>query len=484
LIAVDATGTPLEALPTVLDLGVTYAEASANSTGPLRGDPALRSDAYAANLDPLEALEALDLTDLLSSVGQSAPPDNAAPATANLLAIPAQPLATVSVSDASALAHWAGDNACVSSTTPLAQGANRTAQVDLLNAPGVGSVVSIEPTQEGASSVQSTLSLPSIEGPGDSRAVVAESETQIAGVSLLGGALDIQVVGDPTLTATATGLEGGASVVYDAPIVIINGETVLDAITLGEDILGPILDALGPVLDALSDLISVEVTIPDADIEVAPNGTIALGSAAVARVQISLLPVLGGEGIVLADLAIAPMEVAAFAPLGGLICPPVVDAEKDAPGLVSPGEEFDYTITITNNACAVGLTNITISDTITAPAGTEIVSTTPEGTVDGLTVTWTDPGPQALGVSKEYKIRVKLPADIPIGTRLANDVSVGADCDTDRHEDTDHIDRPEIGGILSRTGGDQQNPLLLGVGAAALLGALVMRRTRRGATVL
>jgi large repetitive protein len=483
-----AIGSPLGAIPTVANLRLTHAEAAANSQGGVGTDAATRSYARAANLDPLAVLEQINLSNLLSEIAQSAPPDNAAPATKQLLAVPAAPLLTASVSDASALAHWAGDGVCVAADTPLAQSFNRTAQVDVLPAlpaPISGSLLSVNAAQQGASFTQSTLSLPSIVVPGktDPRAVQAEQVTHAAGVSLFGVNIDVGAV-DPVLTARATGLAGGATASYTAPIVTINGNQVIGQTDISA-LIAQLNPVLAPLLTGLAPVMTVTISVPsEADVvagaNLAADGTSASVDSYILRVTVAV-PALQ---LTVADVALGPMHADAAAPAGGIDCGtaenPITVTKNASKTTVQPGETFHYTITVGNTSPTCTLTNVKVTDELTGPAGSEITGTTPPAdSAVWPTVTWNNIGNIPPGGSVELSIAIKVPVSAQADQTYSDTATATGTCDGTQYTKPFTLkDIPKVVlGLLPRTGGESS---LLLIGAVAMLGAaLGLRRLRR-----
>jgi uncharacterized repeat protein (TIGR01451 family) len=475
---ISALGLPATS---VANLHLVHSGAIANSTG-LQGGP-LRSQARAANLDPLTALS-VDLSSLLSQVDQSAPPDNAAPATKNLLEITPQAsggLLDVGVSEASALAHWAGDAACVSADEPLADATNDVAHAGVLPSPAGG--IAFAGPGNGAVSVRSTLTLPTTTAftGTDPRSVHAVATTQVASVNLFNNALTIDVVTPPTVTADATGIPGTASATVTQPVLTINGNPVIN----GQDLagmLGPLFSTLNTALAPLNQVLSLTVSIADSSTSVSDDGTTATASADLLTLHLGLI----GRPIV--DLAVLPITATATAPAGGLDCGnadnPIKLGKTASKAEITPGETFNYTITYSNTATDCTLTNTTLTDVITfsGPAGSEIVGTDPPATsVEGLTVTW---GPGAVGdiapgASKAFTITVKSPANAQQGDNYDDTATATGDCGPD------HFTKPftlndiptVVSGLLARTGGDAVLPT---IGFAALgLALFGLRRLRR-----
>jgi hypothetical protein len=460
-----------------------HAETEANSAGPVNGDAALRTFARAANLNPLAVLEEIDLSDALSEVQADAPESETN--SAQLLGTGGtdlQPLVDLGVANASATANWVSDTECVAADTPLAQATNEAATLDLLDAAVEGGLVSL--TEQGAVHSETSLWLASIEGAGDPRAVVSEALVQVAAVSLA-GELVIEIIGDPVLTATATGLPGGASVEFEAPVLQINGETVLDAITLGDEVIEPILDALAPILGELTDLVKISVEVGQvSNVVEAADGTAASADAAVARLKVNLLSAAGGPGITIIDLAIGPMSASAFAPEGGIVCGEDLEnpgrVTKSANATVEPGGTFDYTITLENvGECT--MTGISATEEGTGPEGATITATNPEASsVDGLNATWDDLGSLEPGGSLVLTVTVQVPANAASGTRFHDDAHFDYECGGDTFRSSGTLDHPEVSGVgLPKTGGDRGWLMAGAVGTLGALGLMAGRRLRR-----
>jgi hypothetical protein len=507
--AADFTGTPFAAVPTVLGLNLVHSEAQADSngsgvpTGPDRtsiiaGDPALRTGARAANLDPLAVLQQNNLSSLLSEIAQTAPPDNAAPATKQLLDVPADPLTHVDLSTATALSHWAGDAQCVAASDPLSDAVNNVASFKVITTgvPG-GSMVAADVANQGVIFSKATMSLPALPAPNpnDARFVQSQAVTQIAQLDLFGGSgaggATVEIAGDPTLTATASGLPGGAHVTYTSPIVTINGNTVLDASTLG-GAFAQLLDGLKPLLGGVAPLITLEASAGNlSNVVEAADGTAASADATLVHLKVNLLPAAGGAGITLLDLDIGPVHTQAFAPAGGIQCgqPQPLQVVKDAPDTVQAGDSFTQTITVTNTEPVCTLTAVKVTDLITGPAGSTVTSTDPAadsvaGSPEsgGIAVTWNNIGDIGPGASKVLKVIVKTDLNAPNGSKFHDDATASGTCNGTPRDGSASLDKPVVTNqqvrvdVLPRTGGDDTALL---VAAAALIGlAFGIRRLR------
>lgn len=144
---------------------------------------------------------------------------------------------------------------------------------------------------------------------------------------------------------------------------------------------------------------------------------------------------------------------------------------------VAPGDTFNYNINVPNEQTCT-LTGVRVVDTITGPAGFEIVSTQP--TADSVepagttaTVTWNDIGPIAPGENVQLTIGVRVPANAPAGAQFREELRVTADCDGVPIDGALDFTGPTVGGgpALPRTG----SVALLGGLAFMLFGAGLLR---------
>jgi uncharacterized repeat protein (TIGR01451 family) len=476
---ISALGLPATS---VANLHLVHSDAIANSEG-LPGHSDLRSSALAANLNPLTATS-LDLSSLLSFVSQVAPPDNAAPATKQLIGLTPQQtgnLVDLGVSEASALAHWAGDSACVSADEPLADGTNDVAHAGVLPSPAGG--IAFAGPGNGAVSVRSTLTLPTTTAftGADPRAVQAEASTQVAAINLFNNALSIEVVTPPTVTATATGIPGQSTASFTQPVLRINGTPVIDGMDLA-GLLGPLFSTLNTALAPLNQVLSLTVSIGDGTTSVSDDGTTATASASLLTLHLGLI------GTPIVDLKVLPIDATATAPAGGLDCGapinPIKVTKTASRAEITPGESFNYTITFSNTATDCTLTNTSLTDVITfsGPSGSEITGTDPPATsIDGLTVSW---GPSAVGdippgESKAFTVTIASPPGAQAGDNYDDTATAQGDCGTSHYSTPFTLnDIPTIvTSLLARTGGEALFPT---IGFAALgLALLGFRRLRR-----
>lgn len=340
---------------------------------------------------------------------------------------------------------------------------------------------------------------------GSDVAVIAESRQTIAPVTLQLGAddpttdedeantLTIEFLGEWVLRAHAGGVPGSAYVHYgpgevspSAPILrVIQDDGTTDELTT-QDLLGDEGQTISIGDDATT---LAEVTVgedpraiggdADSQPQVAADGTSA--SAAVDVVRVKLLSETEiGE---VTEIRIGHMEVSATVPEGGLDCDLPVDKSVDK-ALVQPGDDFTYTIRITNPyGCT--LRNVRVVDELTADDGVTWTVTGSDPQADSLSdtqIVWNDVGPIAPGDSVDLTVAVSVDDDSQAG--LFREIArATAECFDQPVEGEDEagvgipidgegsLDLPEVGvpaaaapPALPSTGG----------GALATLGALAM----------
>ena len=309
-----------------------------------------RSTADAANLDK-DLLGAIPLDGILTEASQSAPPDNAEPVEETLIEIPASPLLDLGVSTSRASARWPGDGVCLAPGESIADGYNETAGADVLAVEDVVTVATVN-TSGGVTYTQNNIS--TAEVPGElGRALVSQSTTQVDAVTVLAGTpleVTIGVASTPTLTATATGQPGGASVTYSNPVVTIDAPEggalepleelggVLDGL-IKDTILGDVVDGLEPLLGPLAEagVIDVEILVGEETLQTntAADGTAATGAASVVQINITVLDVIG-DPLLDVSVDVGPMTAAVAVPAGGINCDP--DLPECSDGIDNDGE--------------------------------------------------------------------------------------------------------------------------------------------------
>ncbi|MCA1691532.1 MAG: hypothetical protein LC733_04765 [Actinobacteria bacterium] len=353
--------------------------------------------------------------------------------------------------------------------------------------------------------------------------VVSETRQTIAPVSLLGGAITLELLGEWALRAIATGKpddpntpapNDGARVEY-APVgagpttpvatLTVGASTPLEITT--QDLFGPTGFSL-PLAPLATATIGTPARALGGAVGSAPvlaaDGTAA--SAAVDVVQLSVLDIpLVLTGL---DLRIGHMEALAVAPPGGVQCNIPVD-KIGQPDPVQVGQDFTITIRIPSDTAVFqelfgcDLINISAVDVHTVESGDArfILTGASNGgqiSADGTTVTFQNLGNYRIGDPPlELTVTGRIPGNSGAG-RLKDVATVSAtlgNCTgTGTGDDIvgEAIGRigntgvvgsftlsgPQVsGGKLAATGIDQSWPVL--GGGALLLGAMGLRRRLR-----
>lgn len=444
--------------PEIVDLTVSQTTAEGNSPDGL-GDGVL-TRASGTNL--AGALGGEQLPQLVETITQTAPPDNAEPNRGSLVDLSqASPLLTGQLLPSTAHARDPAAISCPSDggRTTVSEGTSSVSNLGILDLAEIsgddtmGPFVSVTDIEgEGTVETRSGLYI------GPNGEVISETSGPAVQLSIA-GQVDVEVL-DPTLTATATGTPGGASVEYSDQVrvgdqIIAEGEEntvelnpLTDVIAqldqqaldqlfgpLDENVLAPLQEGLGelPLFDGeetftatelinegvvtieqLAEFIepTLRVAVNEVNRTIAEDGTSASGSTEGVVIDLTAVNTLTGTETELVDLNVAPMSVSAEVAAGGIDCGglPPLNVQKDGPQTVEPGETFDYTIDVTNpHECEV--TELVVTDEITGPDGFEVVGTQPEAaSVDGGTVTWED-GSLAAGETATYTVTVQVPDD-------------------------------------------------------------------------
>lgn len=297
---------------------------------------------------------------------------------------------------------------------------------------GLISTVARPPRREVSQSTSTSRIVPGSE-PGR-LGLKSETRQTIAPVTLFKGSpiqFTIEVLGEWALRATADGAEG---TVHYGPLAK-SPETPIVRV----------LDAQGKVLGQITtqDLLGddgLEIVIPGVAEIVIGEDPRMIGSDAASKAVVKPTEVAAAVDVVrvklltgqLADVRVGHMEAAVNVPAGGVQCPGLAVDQTVDPVSVTPGQEFEYTITITNPHDCI-LDEVKLVDTITTTPGVkyELVSSTPTGgDLSGGVVTYNDLSPLAPGATKTVKVKVKIPLDSAAGTLTSNAVVTGVCPDT------------------------------------------------------
>jgi len=462
-----------------------------------------------------------------------------------LLELPVSPVVSAGVLEGRAQARYDANNCILGEDMSFGQG--NAADLNLLGDPIsdllntiTSALIGTNPSTQNPGAVRTssrTRLVPQTDRSGqkigDDAALMSETKQTLAPIVLFqgipGAEITINVLGEWTMRAVATGIPGQAYIQYnpgsDGNATILSIENTLPATVGGiapsleltlNQILGlvPITDTVNSLLGGPGGLLGlglVEVALnPDPTVVENPDGTSASASVDVVRVR--LLPggedLLGGilQGLLgstpvpalnleLLDVRIGHMEVAAAVPAGGIKCPDIPVTKTANPDPVNAGNDFTYTINVVNPYDCT-LTDVRVVDTIEGTRGVKwnIKSQDPgASSVAANVVTWNDVGPIPPRGSKALNILVGIPAD-SAGGHLINTVAVNANCNLDSAQGGAQLKLALNGGVrveipkvqaqvpppLPRTGGNN----VLFVGSAmglvlvSLLSAAGYRRLR------
>lgn len=286
-----------------------------------------RAAAKAANFGGV--LVGQTLPPLLSEAAQTAAPTNASATTVQGGAVPAAPLLTAGVSTSTAHAQFA-DSSCLAAATPLSSSSATTVDATVVEVPTTGPLLKAPGTVR----TQQEVRLASTGGANDARAVVSNASSDLAALDLFSTAT-ISVSSSPSLTATATGLAGGATVDYTQPVVTV-------------DVPGApgspfVLDAANEVATFAAPgnpLLEVQLTLGAVTKTLAADGTSASGEASLLRLRLATPAVGPIAGTTIANLDVVPLSVAASAPAGGVQCGDggPTQGSLAAPDITSPAQ--------------------------------------------------------------------------------------------------------------------------------------------------
>jgi uncharacterized repeat protein (TIGR01451 family) len=356
-----------------------------------------------------------------------------------------------------AQARWAGDSTCVVGED-LSTGLGYAADAQLLGGTSAGSLPLTDPlvhtdVEDPTRSVSQTKSVtklvPQTDAQGnkigDNFGLMTETRMTIAPVSLLGGAVTIELLGEWVLRAVATGIPNQAYVHYgpgtvspETPVLRILQNAVPSTVLNLQQLLGT--QGLPIELPGiLSVVVGEDPRAIGGSATSAPtqggDGTVAAGAVDVVRVQLleGAGNLLGLAGLSALDVRIGHMESRAQVPAGGVKCSVPVSKTADKQ-TVNAGDTFTYTITVTNPFADCDLTNVRVEDTITTTAGVRynITGTNPAASAtqtNAPQVVWNDIGPIGPKQSKTVSITVAIPANSAAG-QFTNNAKASGSCAT------------------------------------------------------
>ncbi|SFS51089.1 hypothetical protein [Saccharopolyspora flava] len=283
-----------------IDAAIAHSATEVDSTG----DP--RAHAESSNV----GANALGLgIDPISGEANSGPGTPTDSYTMGLGDISVPGVLTVGALQGSGSTNWPGDISCVPDGTPIAQSTTELANANLgLNVSGFG----LNILELGAVSTSGNTTL-------DSGSVVSTASGNLAGLSLLNNAVEIQVLNSPELTATSDGTTGTVTANdYSVEVTIAGQQPVV--LSAGMSI--PINLDLGAA--------QANLTLSVGQLQDNSVGATASGSMDFLNVSGTITAPLLGE-IADLDLGLLPLSATATAPDGGVECD-----RLDAPTITSP----------------------------------------------------------------------------------------------------------------------------------------------------
>ncbi|WP_353649297.1 Ig-like domain-containing protein [Nakamurella sp. A5-74] len=286
------------------NVGVATTNASTSSTS------TPRSRATSSNI----AAAVVGLPVTVSRQTQTAPPDHTDPVTGGLPSVAVNLLLLqlrVNALQTSNLARWAGDTRCVAGNPAVLSDSQTTTGDASLTLAGTNLLTLAAADVRNTNALVNTAT-----NVGANKAVRSTAVGTVANLKLLNDEVVVTVSSNPTLTATATGKTGGATVTSNANTVVVSvkiGTAAPVVVRAGTSLLIPGLGTLrvnNPVVGAL-----------------AANGTSAAGSWDFLTLNVNL-------GLARATVKLLSLTAAAKAPIGGLDCAAVLEA----PVIVTPAE--------------------------------------------------------------------------------------------------------------------------------------------------
>lgn len=392
-------------------------------------------------------------------------------------------------------------NTCVVGR-PMTHGRGYVENLLVLNNGNTGTVATNNATDNVNESRTITYLTPNGDG---TFGMVAETRLHVAPISLLNGALTIQVAGPLIMRTIATGKPGGARIEYPGtPVLSISaaGVPVVAPISL-QSLLGQnglVVNVPGVATVTLGSPPHAIGGSPTTAATIASDGTSA--SAAVDAVRLSLLQLLG---LNVADLRVGHMEGSVSVPAGGIKCNIPISKSSD-PSTITAGSDFTITISIPSDAAQfaqlfgcdlVGIeavdvhtvTNGNVSFTLTGASNGGVINTA------GDTINWTGLGTYHIGDPPILlTVSGHIPSNSSAGT-LEDTATVTAtlgNCKGGAADGQDIVGSAVTGGkvtgtkvfdvevtrtgVLPSTGGDGR---LLVIGGVLLLSALAVQRKVR-----
>lgn len=273
---------------------------------------------------------------------ETAPP-NSGPTDGTLAAIDALGI-TGAAATTTNEANFSADT-CLAAGTFLSRAVTQTAEATVAPT-GLPQI-----SQTGASSTTSTVQLEPSAAGGLNREVVSTVIGNTAGISLLDGAVTVDVAGDTTLTASADGTAGGADVTYTPGTVNVTAAGTTTELALGAT---QTVD-----VGAAGAIGQVVITANEVTETVSADGLSASGEVSVVTLEVRVGP--AGAPTATSTIDLLPLAARANVPAGGIDCPP------PAPVLTAPADGStteDTTPTFTGTGVPGASVSLTLNGTV------------------------------------------------------------------------------------------------------------------------
>jgi hypothetical protein len=245
-----------------------------------------------------------DLSGLLTAIVAKAGPTKGEQVqpSQTLVPVPAEPLLSLGASTGEATARWGGPKKCVPSSQVGTSSTSSTADLGILPGaiPGTPAAISAPGTASAIESARYT-------GSGKRAGLKGVATTALADLTLF-GAVDVEVVADPKMVATANGRPGGAKITYTPAVLEITDP-------IGNPVPIPTDGAPAEIGIPANPLLGLTIQTPGIiKQKVTDNGRMAKAKSVALRVVLTL----GGQ--VIADVAVAPLQTKVKVPKGGIAC--------------------------------------------------------------------------------------------------------------------------------------------------------------------
>ncbi len=275
----------------------------------------------------------VDLEDFSISAASDSNTNNGQTVEDSLFGVDVSPLVAFEGPNVSALSNWNGTDVCSAVDTPLSKATSSLGEITIGDTTAIGASLPFNFDlgrifHLSALNVDTETRLVAAEGENDSRAIQAEAGVRPIEIELTKW-LKLNILGTPTVTATASGQPGGASVEFVRNSLMTL--TVTNPVDSTEQTYPVLETPTGINLGGLpsNGFLDVEFSIGDTQEEVAEDGTSASGSMSLLHLKISLGGNSSPIALDLIDTNILPVSASAEMAEGGLQC--AEDTASDTP---------------------------------------------------------------------------------------------------------------------------------------------------------